>query len=373
MSQKVDIKSISKKEIKRFIKFPWTVYKNDPNWVPPLISERRDFLDPSKNPFFEHADVQFFMAFYNGEEAGRIAAILDKNYVSYTGENAGLFGFFETIPNYDVAKALFSETILWLKDKGVKKILGPINLSTNYECGLLIEGFQYPPTLMMPYNPPYYKDYIEKFGFSKAKDLFAYFVDFREVDESKLKGRFLKVLERKGVSVRQINLSRFLEEAEKIREIYQAAWQYNWGFVPPTEKEFLYIAKSFKEIALPELSLVVEIDGKPVAFSLFAPDINQVLKKMNGRLFPFGIIKWFLYRKKIDLFRGIAFGVSREYKNSGLDLFLYTKIGEKAKEKGYFKWEISWVLEDNAPVNNVIRKRLGAKLYKKYRIFVKDI
>lgn len=360
----------NKRQLDEFIKFPWRVYKGNPYWVPPLISERKKFLNPKENPFFSHAKVRLFLAYKGKEPVGRIAAVIDRQYIDYYKENIGYFGLFETLKDYSIAVSLFDEVEKFLRENGMKGILGPMNLSTNHECGLLIDGFNLSPVVMMPYNPPYYQEYIERYGFKKAKDLYAYFVDFRKVDDD-LFEKIKKKAFNKNFKIRRIRLDD-PEEAERIKDVYNSAWGGNWGFVPLTEEEFLYTAKQLRKIVIPDLALVAEREGKIVGFNLCIPDINQALKKINGRLFPFGIFKFLYYSRKIRTVRGLTLGIIKKYRYILGPLF-YSKIGEISKKKGYFNWEIGWVLEDNNIVNNAIMRKLNPKLYKKYRIFAKDL
>ncbi|MCD6255402.1 MAG: N-acetyltransferase, partial [Deltaproteobacteria bacterium] len=334
----------NKRQLDEFIKFPWRVYKGNPYWVPPLISERKKFLNPKENPFFSHAKVRLFLAYKGKEPVGRIAAVIDRQYIDYYKENIGYFGLFETLKDYSIAVSLFDEVEKFLRENGMKGILGPMNLSTNHECGLLIDGFNLSPVVMMPYNPPYYQEYIERYGFKKAKDLYAYFVDFRKVDDD-LFEKIKKKAFNKNFKIRRIRLDD-PEEAERIKDVYNSAWGGNWGFVPLTEEEFLYTAKQLRKIVIPDLALVAEREGKIVGFNLCIPDINQALKKINGRLFPFGIFKFLYYSRKIRTVRGLTLGIIKKYRYILGPLF-YSKIGEISREKGYFNWEIGWVLEDN--------------------------
>lgn len=356
-----------------FIKFPWKVYRRDPYWVPPLISERKRFLNSKINPFFHHAQVKLFLAYKGKEILGRIAAVVDDQYINYYHQKVGFFGLFECLPDYSVAHALFQSAEKWIKEMGMEVIQGPMNLSINHECGLLIEGFDSSPVFMTPYNPQYYREYLENYGFQKVKDLYAYFVNFSRYEKGKLENKIERVLSRRNLRIRPVNLKDFENEAQTMREIYNSAWGNNWGFVPMTDEEFWYMGKELKKIVIPDLALVAELDGKAVGFTLTVPDINQVLKRLNGRLFPWGIFKWFYYYKKIDVFRALILGIIEKYRHLGLDLLLYVKLAEAAKKNGYLKWEISWILEDNVAVHNVLRKRLNAQPYKRYRIFEKVI
>ncbi|UCG93544.1 MAG: GNAT family N-acetyltransferase [Candidatus Aerophobus sp.] len=362
----------TKRELTKFIKFPWKVYKNNPYWVPPLIFERKRFLNPKVNPFFSHAELVLFLAYREEDIVGRIAAVIDSQFIDYYKQDVGYFGLFECLPDYSIACALFQKVESWLEERGIKRILGPMNLSTNRECGLLIEGFDLSPAAMMPYNPPYYQEYLERYGFEKAMDLYAYFVDFSNYPEEEFREGLLEKLSRKNFSVRSISL-KDPEEIKRIRNVYNSAWSENWGFVPLTEQELWYMVEELRKVVIPDMALVAEKDGEIVGFSLTIHDINQVLKRINGRLFPLGIFKWFYFKKQIDLLRGLTMGVTKECRHTGVEVLLYFKIAEISRAKGCPRYEISWVLEDNAPLNNLLTKKLNAQLYKKYRIFGKDL
>ena len=359
------------KQIEEFIKFPFQLYKEDPYWVPPLLKERRDFFNPNKNPFFDEAKVQLFLAKQENKVLGRIAAIVNYNYIKFHQEEAGFFGFFETNPNYEIAKALFDAVRDWLKEEGMESIQGPVNFSTNHECGLLVEGFNFSPAIMMPYNPKYYSDYLERYGFTKAKDLLAYILDFNN-PSAKRQNLAKKVRKKRKITIRSINLRNFKNEVEKIKKIYNNAWQKNWGFVPMTDREFWWMAENLKKVVVPELCLLAEVEGETVGFSLNLPDINQALKKVKGRLFPWGILKLFYYSRKIKLLRGLTFGIIEKYRKLGIDLLLQEEIRKTALQMGYLREEISWVLEDNKLVNRTLT-RAGARVYKKYRIYKMEI
>lgn len=362
----------TKRELTKFIKFPWKVYKNNPYWVPPLILERKRFLNPNVNPFFSHAELVLFLAYREEDILGRIAAVIDSEFIDYYKQDVGYFGLFECLPDYSIACTLFQKVESWLEEKGIKRILGPMNLSTNRECGLLIEGFDLSPAAMMPYNPAYYQEYLERYGFEKAIDLYAYFVDFSSYPEEEFGKGLLEKLSRKNFSVRSINL-KDPEEIKRIRDVYNSAWSENWGFVPLTEEELWYMVEELRKVVIPNLALVAEKDGEIVGFSLTIHDINQVLKRINGRLFPLGIFKWFYFKKQIDLLRGLTMGVIKECRHTGVEVLLYFKIAEVSRAKRCPRYEISWVLEDNAQLNNLLTKKLNAKLYRKYRIFSKDL
>lgn len=363
----------SKKDLKDFIKLQWKIYKDDPYWVPPLFIERMEMLDKKKNPFFQHAEAEYFLAYKNNELVGRIAAIKNDLHNKVHNENIGFFGFFESIDDEEVAAELFKAAEKWAREKNLDALRGPANPSSNDDWGLLIEGFKDSPRVMMTYNPEYYLKLLEKSGYSKAKDLYAYKLSNDEV--SKI-DRFVRgaklVAERYNVKVRTLNLKKLNEEVEKIKEVYNQAWAPNWGFVPLTEAEIDKMAKDLKMLVDPDLVLFLEIDNKTIGFSLVMPDIFAILKEMNGRLFPFGWIKFFTAKKNIKWVRIITLGIIPEYQKKGIDNIFYHEIVNRAVKKGYLLGEASWILEDNEMMKRGIES-LGGYVYKKYRIYEKKL
>lgn len=368
-SEELSITTVkSKSELKKFIKFPWKIYKDNFYWVPPLIFERKFLLDKNKNPFFKHSEAEFFLAYKNGEIVGRIAAIINHNHNLEHNENIGFFGFFECVDDQNIANSLFDAAKKWLNEKGISIIRGPANPSVNDEYGLLIEGFDKSPVVMMPYNPPYYQLLIEKAGLQKIKDLYAYYLNHDIFDKEKIERVINLVQKRNRVSVRTINMKDFDQEVKIIEKIYNEAWQYNWGAVKMTEDEFNALTKSLKSIVDPELVLIAEVDQKPVGFALSLPDINIILKhNKNGWLIP-AIWKLIKNKKQIDGIRIIALGVLKEYQKTGVAGFLFYETAVRALKHGY-KWgEAGWVLEDNIMMNRSA-EMMNAILYKKYRIY----
>jgi GNAT superfamily N-acetyltransferase len=365
----ISVKKIS--DLKEFIKFPWQVYRDDPHWVPPLITERKEFLDREKNPFFKHAEVVFYLAKRDGHTVGRIAGIVNHNHNEFHQERAGFFGFFECTKDYDVAKALLDMVREWVKAKGMEIMRGPANFSSNEEWGFLLEGFGAPPVIMMSYNPPYYLEFMERYGMVKAKDIYAYFIDESLPTPERVVRIAENIKKKVGIKIRNVNLKDFGNEVQRIKEIYNSAWSKNWGFVPMTEEEFDRVAKDLKQIVDPHMVFIAEVKGKPAGFSLALPDFNQVLARLNGRLFPFGIIKLLWHtkvRNKIDGVRIITMGIIPEYQKRGIDTAFYAQTYNVGVKRGY-KWaEMSWVLEDNVLMNRTL-ELLEAKLYKKYRIY----
>jgi hypothetical protein len=359
-----------------FIRLPWNIYKNDKYWVPPLIFDVRKNLDPKRNPFFKHAEIAMFLAEDDGRLVGRIAAIRNDNHNKFHHDKAGFFGFFECINDTEVSDLLFETACEWAHDKGFNEIIGPVNPSTNDECGLLIDGFNYSPVFLMPYNPSYYINLIESFGFQKAKDLYAYYIPAEVIKNETVMKRLERMAEiikkRSDVTIRYINMKDLKNEVRKIEEIYNSAWEKNWGFVPLTTEEFDFMAESLKSVVDPKLVMFAEVNGVPAGFSLSLPDYNQVLKKMNGRVLPFGFIRLLTERRKIDMLRVIIMGFKPEFQKKGIDSVFYLETIRNGNKNGYSGGEISWVLEDNMPMRATAEK-LGAYIYKTYRLYNKKL
>jgi GNAT superfamily N-acetyltransferase len=359
-----------------FIKFPWQIYANDPAWVPPLIIERKAFLNRKRHPFYQHGDVALFLARKNGEIVGRIMASDDPNYNSLHESNVGCFGLFESIDDHDVAAALFERAASWLRRKGRTEMMGPIDYSTNYVCGLLIDGFQFPPTILTSHNPPYYRHLFESCGFTKAKDWYAWWF----ADPSKAVAHLRRLATRFNARcpavVRPANLRNLRDESRRLREIYNQAWKKNWGFVPFTEAEIEFMTKELKPLLLPEFAWIAEIGDEPVGFTLCLPDINVVLRDLDGRLtrfgFPSGLIKLLLYKKHIRKGRLIALGVTEKYRRAGIAEILVLRVMEETMIKRGITGELSMTLEDNFMINRFL-EAIGAQRYKTYRIYSKSI
>jgi GNAT superfamily N-acetyltransferase len=369
----VDIRKVlNKNEWNVFVRFPYRFYKDNSCWVPPLFKDQLVLLDPKKHPFYEHADVQFFLAFNNGEPVGRIAAIVDHKHNEFHREKMGFFGFFECIEDFAVAEGLLSAAKSWVKEKGMKAFRGPVNPSQNEDCGCLMNAYDAPPVVMMTYNPSYYSTFFEFYGMKKVMDLWAYYIDNTQGPPAKLIRVAEALRKKESIVVRNVKMKRFGEEVEKIKYVYNHAWSKNWGFVPMTDAEFDHLAKNLKSVVVPELGLIAEIGGKPVAFALSLPDVNQALIRGNGRLFPFGLIKLLWHSHKIDMIRIITLGVVHEHRKKGIDAVLYLDTWRAAVKKGYRRGEMSWILETNTMMNRSA-KMLGGKVYKTYRMYQMDI
>jgi GNAT superfamily N-acetyltransferase len=373
----VEISEVSShQERNAFIKFPWRIYVNDPAWVPPLIIERKAFLDRKRHPFFRHGDAALFLARKNGEIVGRIMASDDPNYNALHQSNVGCFGLFECINNRDVAAALFERAEDWLRERGRTEIMGPIDYSTNYVSGLLIDGFQFPPTILTAHNPPYYRHLIESCGFTKAKDWYAWwFADPAKAVAQlrRLATRFNKYC---AVTIRSANLKNLRDESRRLRQIYNQAWEKNWGFVPFTEAEIEFMTSELKPLLVPEFAWIAEIGDEPVGFTLCLPDINVALRHLNGRLtrfgLPVGLIKLLFHKRRIRTARLIALGVVEKHRRAGIAEMLVLHVMEETMVKRGITGELSMTLEDNFTINRFL-EAIGAQRYKTYRIFKRTL
>jgi GNAT superfamily N-acetyltransferase len=353
-----------------FIELPNRLYRDDPNYVTPFKSERLEFFDRDKNPFYRAAKTRLFLAARTGELVGRIATCVNFAHNEYHEEQTGFFGFFDCVDDFEVASTLLKTAMIELKREGMERMRGPTDFSTNHECGFLVEGFDSPPVVMMTYNQPYLPRLAEKFGLKKAMDLLAY----KLTQDDPIPERVVKVIEklrkRARITVRNLNMSDFEGEVQRIRQIYNEAWEDNWGFVPMTEAEFNHLAKGLKQIVEPELIFIAEHEGRPVAFLMAVPDINQALIHLKGKLMPTGLFKLLWHTKisnKIDGIRVITLGVVPEFRKRGLDSILYVDIYNRGVERGYQWAELSWILETNDLMRSAI-EQMGADLYKRYRI-----
>jgi len=361
----------NRKDRDRFIKFPWRIYQNDPAWVPPLIIERKAFLDRKRQPFYQHGDAALFIAERNGEIVGRIMASDDPNYNALHRSNVGCFGLFESINDVDVAAALFDRAADWLRRRGRSEIMGPIDYSTNHVGGLLINGFQHPPTVLTAHNPPYYARLIEACGFEKVTDWYAWWFDPVNAPVARLRRLVNARARRTSVKIRPIDLHRAADDSRRLSAVFNEAWKNNWGFVPFTEAEAKHMADEMRQIIDPRMTLIAEVDNAPVAFVICVPDINVALQHVNGRLMrfglPIGLIKLLYYRRKIRKARFVALGVLEKYRRAGIAEMLVLQVLEEGASRG-FTAELSMTLEDNVMVNRFI-EAVGASKYKTYRIY----
>ena len=367
----------TRRERNAFIKFPWQIYANDPAWVPPLIIERKAFLNRKRHPFYQHGDAALFLASRSrgSEIVGRIMASDDPNYNSLHQSNVGCFGLFESIDDRDVATALFEAAANWLRKKGRTEIMGPIDYSTNYVCGLLIDGFQFPPTILTAHNPSYYRHLIEGCGFTKAKDWYAWWFADPAKAVAHLRRLATRFNRRCAATIRPANFRNLRDESRRLREIYNRAWERNWGFVPFTEAEIEFMTNELKPLLVPGFAWIAEMGSQPAGFILALPDINVVLRDLNGRLtrfgLPIGLIKLLSYKKRIYKGRLIALGVVEEYRRYGIAEMLVLRVIEETMIKRGITGEMSMTLEDNFMINRFL-EAIGAQRYKTYRIYSKS-
>lgn len=355
-------------DVRRFIKFQWVPYRNNPVWVPPLLMDRRKLMDRKKNPFYRHAQAEFFLAERDGTVVGRIAAIVNDNHNKEHKENIGFFGFFECIEDQEVAFALFDAAKKWLTAKGVDAMRGPASPSVNDEYGMLVEGFDRSPAILMSYNPAYYPVFAEAYGFAKAKDLYSWYLRGEDVFTE----RFVRISEaarqRQGLVFRSLNMKDFANDVAKIHEMYTRGWLSNWGEVPLTDEEFNYMAGDLKAIANPELVVLAEVKGKTVGFGMSLPDYNEILRgNRHGWLIP-GILRILLFKKRIKYARVVMLGVLPEYMNSGIGGILFYETARRITTNGMPHGEASWVLEDNVMMNRGAQMMNG-KIIKKHRLY----
>ncbi len=363
------------KELKEFISLPYSLYKNDTNYVPDLRIVQKETLNKKKNPFFKHAKAEYFIAKDTSNRVvGRVAAITNENYVKHWNENYGFFGFFESVNDRKVSDALFEAAINWLKEKGVDGVYGPMNPSTNDTCGTLVEGFDSPPYVMMVHNKKYYNTLITGYGFKKKMDLFSYRIiidDFPERYVS-LGDQIEERLKRRGITIRKVNFKDIKNEASKLQYIYNKAWEKNWGFIPMSDDEFKEIVKELKMVTSSDYVFIAEDKGKPIAFIANLPNINEItINIRNGKLLPFNFIKLINFKKKIKKLRTLTLGLIEDYRNTGIDTCLYSRSFHAAKKGGFDEAEASWILENNVMMNRILQN-VGADPYKRYRIYSID-
>jgi GNAT superfamily N-acetyltransferase len=362
----------------RFIKLPWRLYRNERNWVPPLISERKKFLDRDDNPFFEHAEAEYFLAWRDGEPVGRICAHVDRNLNEYQDNEWGLFGFFEAEDDPEVARGLLEAADDWLRAHGRDRMVGPMDFTTNDECGLLVEGHERRPLILQGWHHPYYRPLLEGYGLDKSMDLYMWELRLDEVEERggfhpMIQAAAKKVTGEHGVTVRHMRKRDFEAELGRFLEVYNAAWERNWGFVPLSENEVRHYAKDLKPILDEHWTWIAERDGEVLGAALTLPDINVALAHMNGRLLPIGWATYLWWRRKIEGCRVFALGVKPEYQDLGIAAAFYIQHIENAQEPGGIWWgEMGWILETNEPMNRAM-EGMGGKIVKRYRVFEKPL
>jgi GNAT superfamily N-acetyltransferase len=364
----------SRKQKKQFFNFPWHLYRGDPNWVPPLRQNQLELLNFKPHPFYETADIQTFLALRRGEPCGRVAAIINHVHNERYKEKRGFFGFFESVDDHEVAAALFDAARQWFAERGMTAMRGPVNPSLNYDCGLLIDGFDSPPTFMMTYNPPYYAKLIEGCGFAKTQDLYAFWghVDMLQELDKKLQFIIDEAKRRFGVKLRNMDRSRFKEDVRMFLDIYNRSLAGTWGFTPLSDGEIEHASAGLRQLIVPELTAAAEVDGKMVGVVFGLLDYNPRIKRINGRLLPFGFLRLLWNKRAIPLVRLVSTNVVPEFQKWGLGLVLMNKLLPDALAYGIKEAEFSWVLESNH-LSKATLERGGAKLVKSWRIYDADV
>mgnify|MGYP006267449171 CR=1 FL=1 len=368
---RVDVVDFAHKaDRRRFLNVAAPLYKHDANYIEPLRIGIDKFLDPAKNPAYDHIDVHPMIAYRNGRPVGRMTVQIDREYEEANEKRVGFFGFFESIDDRRVAHALFDQGIRWLRERGCVEVLGPANFNLTHNSGLLVKNFDRPPFVEQLYNPPYYEELVTSFGFGKAKDFYVWYIDIRDGMASPNRARIEKIAERiqrkEGITFRSVDLKNFAKEVDSVHDIFTAAWEKNWGFAPISKKEFEWICEDIASIVVPELIIFAQVDGRDVGFALTVPNVNERLPR-SGKLFPFG---WtgLLNLKKTQAARLYLLGLKKEYRKRGLESVLFRETLERARQKGMTGGEIGWTLEDNHLINRAIESMDGW-LDRIYRIY----
>ena len=364
----------TRRELKRFVKVPFRLHRGSEQWVAPLIFERMQFLDRGKNPYFEHAEAEYFLAERDGEPVGRITAQVDGRWDEFQGGKDAMFGFFEAVEDREVVAALLGAATEWAAAKGRERILGPMDFTTNEEIGILIDGFDRRPMILEPWHPPYYQQLIEAEGFAKAMDVSMWELQFGSLKQGEsfdpsIHAAAKKGLEDEGIVIRNLRKSEMAAEVRRFTDVYNEAWGHNWGFVPITDAEVEFQAKNLKQVIDEKWAFMAEKDGEVVGAALTLPDINQVMAKLNGRLLPFGWAKFLLGKGRIDQCRVLALGVKHDYRHSGVAAGLYLRhLEEAAVPGGIGGGEMGWILETNTAMNRAM-EGMGGTVVKKYRLY----
>ena len=365
-------------QLRRFIDVPWHVYDPEahPEWVPPLRLLVREALDTQRNQFYARADRALWIARRGGRPVGRIAAIENRAHNEFHGDRVGFFGFFETLDDQEAATALLDTAAAWLRARGLTAMRGPVSPSTNHECGLLVRGFDAHPTFMTTWNPPYYAALLEGAGLTGVKDLLGYFVPMDDPHFA-LPARFeehaRRAMARQRLTFRDLDMRRWKHEVALCWDVYNAAWEANWGFVPMARAEFEQMAEGLKHIVWPQLAFAAEIDGMPAGVCLAVPDYNQLLKRIpSGRLLPTGLVKILLGRRQLRTARVMMLGVKPQYRASGIFAVFMHELYRRGRDSGVVGGEASWILEDNEPMNRPLRA-LGLEEYRRWRIYEKSL
>jgi hypothetical protein len=363
-----------RRDLKRFVKLPFRLHRDSPQWVPPLIFERMQFLDRRRNPYFEHAEAEYFLAERDGEPVGRITAQVDSRWDSHQGGADAMFGFFESEEDPGTVAALLDAASDWARARGRQRILGPMDFTSNDELGILIEGHELEPMILEPWHPPYYSELIEAHGFEKTMDLLMWKLVMGELRQGErfdpsIHEAAERALEEEGVTIRNMRKRDMADEVRRFMEVYNEAWGDNWGFVPITDAEVEFQAKNLKQVIDERWTFIAEREGEVVGAALTLPDINQVLARMNGRLLPLGWLTFLRGRRRIDRLRVFALGVKHAYRHTGVAAGLYLRHIQNAARPDMIKWgEMGWILETNGPMNRAM-EGMGGTVVKRYRIY----
>jgi GNAT superfamily N-acetyltransferase len=360
-----------------FVDFPWQIYRHDPSWCPPLKLEVHNSINPRKHPFYKHGAAVQFLARRDGRVVGRISVSDDPNYNVEHESNVGCFGMFETINDREVVRSLFDAAVSWLHARGRTSMIGPIDYSTNYPSGLLIEGFDTPQRVMMNHNPPYYAELLDEIGLRKSKDMYAWWFDSENESIERWQRRAAKLAERGGITIRPVRFEDFNIELAKCMQVYNQTWEKTWGFVKMTPEEFRHMAYQLKQTARPELLLLAEVEGQPVGFCVTLPDVNEAIRPLNGRLttcgIPIGLAKLLRNMRRIKTARMAVLGVLPGYRRRGIAELMILRAFEQGKKKlGYTGAELGWTLEDNEMINRTVES-VGGRRYKQFRIYERTI
>ncbi len=367
----------TRRQRQEFVDFPWQIYQGDANWCPPLKIEAHAAINHKKHPFYKHGTAVQFLARREGKVVGRILVSDDPNYNAEHNANVGCFGMFETIDDRQVARSLLNAAARWLRARGRTSIIGPIDYSTNYPSGLLVEGYDTPQRVMMNHNPPYYADLLEGCGLKKAKDMYAWWFDSDNPSLDDWTLRADRVAKRGGVTIRPVRFKDFDAEVARCMQVYNETWEKTWGFVQMTPDEFRHLAHQLKQTAVPELLLLAEVGGQPVGFCVTLPDLNEAIRPTNGRLtswgLPIGLVKLLRGMKRVQTARMAVLGILPAFRKRGIAELMILRAFQHGKHKlGYTGAELGWTLEDNEMINRTVES-VGAKRYKRFRIYERSI
>ncbi len=375
----VQVRPVTRKgDLRSFIKLPYRLRANDPQWVPPLVFERRQFLDRKRNPYFEHAEAEYFLAERDGKVVGRITAQIDQRWDEFQGGSDGMFGFFDAEDDPEIAAALLEAASSWVRDRGRARLIGPMDFTTNDECGLLIEGYDEPSMILEPWHPPYYRALLESepLGLTKTQDLLMWKLYLGELKEGDSFHPMIhaaaKHSREQGVVVRHMRRRDMEAEVQRFMGVYNVAWGRNWGFVPITDAEVAFQARNLKPVLDENWAMIAEKDGEVVGAALTLPDVDQALKRMNGRVLPIGWIHFLRRKTYIDQLRVFALGVIPEHQHLGVAAALYERHVEKASDPGPEGGHMGWILESNKAMNRAM-EGMGGSIIQRYRLYARSL